>query len=127
MDEQDRLRQFYLRILLGLGIVWGCLLFITAPFIFRGANDTTFQVMVVVLNAFTIMPACIPYFWHRRMACVWLTVNALGIAFVTATLTSHLQSMNVSTAIGLLVPVLIAAALDIMEVKRWPEALKTST
>ncbi len=125
MDEKDRLRQLYLRTLLGLGITWGCALFIAAPFIFRGKDDTTFEVCMAVFNSVTIMPACILAFWHRRMACIWLTVNAIGIVFAWALSINRIRSITVSIAIGLAVPVLIAATIDWMELRSWPKALQS--
>jgi len=119
MNEKDRLRQFYQRVLLTVGIIWGTLPFVTTPFIFRGTNDTTFDVIAAVCNSLTVMPACVLALWYRRLACVWLTAN--GVAITAAILQSHVH--EVAALFGAAVPVLIAACLDMMEIRIWPGAL----
>ena len=125
MDEQSRLRQFYLRVLLAIGIFWGTALLIVVPFVFRGENDSTFDVLVAVSNGLTILPACILAFWHRRVACIWLTINGAMIAIAATSFAQRTHAhYDVGTIISFLVPVLIAVCLDVIEMKHWPGALE---
>ena len=123
MDEQSRLRQFWLRVLLAFGIFWGTIPLISVLFIFRGKNDSAFDVLAAVSNSLTIFPASILAFWHRRTACIWLTINGamLVTAFVSFTWRTH--DFAFATLVGVGAPVLIAGFLDYMEVRRWPDAL----
>jgi hypothetical protein len=124
MDERARARQFWLRTLLVIGILWGFLPFITVPFITRGANDTHFDIFASVLNSLTIMPACALAFWHRRIASVWLSLNAVVLAAALATFirrTRKFDSMMIAEVVG---PILFALFLDFIEARRWPPAVE---
>jgi hypothetical protein len=123
MDERSRLRQFWLRVLLVLGILWGTVPLITVPFVFRGANDSTFDVLAAVCNGLTILPACILAFWHRRMACIWLTVNGAMLALAVALSARRIHECDLGVIVGIAVPVFIAICLDFMEAQHWPGAL----
>jgi hypothetical protein len=123
MDERSRLRQFWLRVLLALGLLWGTVPLITVPFVFRGANDSTFDVLVAVFNCLTILPACILAFWHRRMACIWLTFNGAMLATAVALSVRRIHQYDLRAIVGIFVPVLIAICLDFTEAKHWPGAL----
>jgi hypothetical protein len=123
LSLQMRLRQFWLRILLAFGIFWGTMPLITVPFIFRGINDSTFDVLAAVCNSLTILPACVLAFWHRRVACIWLSVNGAIIVIALATSVRPFRDHAFGTLVGLAVPVLIAMCLDFMEMRRWPDAL----
>ena len=123
MDEQNRLRQFWLRVLLAFGIFWGTIPLISVLFIFRGKNDSAFDVLAAVSNSLTIFPASVLAFWHRRTACIWLTINGamLVTAFVSFVWRTHEYAFG--AFVGVSAPVLIAGFLDYMEVRRWPDAL----
>ena len=54
MDERSRLRQFWLRVLLAFGIFWGTIPLISVLFIFRGKNDSAFDVLAAVSNSLTV-------------------------------------------------------------------------
>ncbi|MEA2541318.1 MAG: hypothetical protein QOH35_2684 [Acidobacteriaceae bacterium] len=123
MDERSRLRQFWLRVLLSLGILWGTVPLITVPFVFRGANDSTFDVLAALCNGLTILPACILAFWHRRMACIWLTVNGAMLAIAVASSARRIHEYDLGAIIGIVVPVLIAICLGFLEARHWPGAL----
>jgi hypothetical protein len=123
MDEKARLRQFWLRFLLALGILWGTVPLITVPFVFRGANDSLFDVLTAVCTSLMILPACVLAFWHRRMACIWLTANGLMIVTAAASSARRIQEYDLGAIVGLVVPILIAICLDFMEVQHWPGAL----
>ena len=121
--EESRLQQFWLRCLLAVGIIWGVIPLIALPFISRGAKDSTLDVWAVVVNSLTIFPASVLAFWHRRPACIWLTVNgALVVTSVTFyVLRTH--QYRVGSIIGAGVSALLAVLLDTTEVRRWPGAL----
>ena len=123
MDQRSRLRQFWLRFLLALGILWVTIPLITVPFVFRGANDSTFDVLTAVCNGLTILPACVLAFWHRRMASIWLTVNGAMIMIAVLSSARPIRAYDPGEIIGILVPVLIAICLDFIEARRWPGAL----
>lgn len=62
-------------------------------------------------------------FWHRRTACVWLTINA---GLVVTSMTSYVlrtHQYRVGSIIGAMVSALLAVLLDMAEVRRWPGAL----
>ena len=69
------------------------------------------------------MPACILAFWHRRIACVWLTFNALGVFLLANAYFREKHNLKPSAVIGFAVPLLLAAFLDFMEFAKWPAAL----
>ena len=123
-DDDARTRQFWLRILLIVGILWGFLPFVTAPFITKGAQDTTYDIAASILNSLTILPACTLAFWHRRIACIWLSVNAVVLAGALAGFiqrTHRLDSMMIAEVAG---PVVFALCLDFVEARRWPAAVE---
>jgi hypothetical protein len=122
MDEQF-LRQLWLRLVLVLGILWGTIPLITVPFIFRGTNDSAFDVLAAVSNGPTILPACILAFWHRRLACIWLTINGALVVTAFISYARRAQQYHLGTIIGVAVSVLIAIGLDFMEMRLWPGAL----
>jgi hypothetical protein len=123
MTEESRLQQFWLRCLLAVGIIWGIIPLITLLFITRGHADSTLDVWAAVLNGLTIFPASMLAFWHRRPACVWLTVNA-GLIFTSMTLfVFRTHEYRVGSIIGAGVSVLLAVLLDVAEARRWPGAL----
>lgn len=122
-DDKARTRQYWLRTLLVIGILWGFLPFIMAPFISRGAHDSTYDIVASILNSLTILPACALAFWHRRIACVWLSVNAVVLAGALADFilrTRKLDSTMIAEVVG---PVLFAVCLDYVEAMRWPAAV----
>jgi hypothetical protein len=123
MDEKSRLRQFWLRFLLAFGILWGTIPLITVPFVFQGTNDSTFDVLAAVCNGLTILPACILAFWHRRVACIWLTLNGAMLVSVLTSFARRTHEHILQAVIGVAVPVLIAICLDFMEMRHWPGAL----
>ncbi len=65
--ERLVLRQFWLRVLLALGILWGTGIFIMVPLVFRGADDTSFDVFASVFNGLTILRRAR---WHSGIAAL---------------------------------------------------------
>jgi len=126
-DENFERRQFLLRTLLVIGLLWGFLPFITVPFITRGANDTYFDVCASVVNSLTILPASALAFWHRRIACVWLSVNGamLAVALVNFLLRTHQYHAGMIAQVA--GPIALALCLDIMEARGWPPAVNRRT
>lgn len=123
IDEKAQGRQFWLRVFLVMGILWGFLPFVMAPFITKGPNDTYFDIVASVLNSVTILPACALAFWHRRIACLWLSVNAvvIGTALVSYIgRTGKHDSMMIFEVCG---PIVIALLVDVLELLRWPPAV----
>ncbi|HEX8711051.1 MAG TPA: hypothetical protein VF730_04195 [Terracidiphilus sp.] len=123
-DERKQTRQFWLRVLLIVGILWGFLPFVMTPFITRAANDTFFDIFASVLNSLTILPACALAFWHRRVACVWLTVNAVVLAIALAGFIQRTRKFDTMMIVEVVGPVLFAILLDILEILRWPPAIE---
>ena len=124
MDEQSRLRQFWLRLLLAFGIFWGLVPLITVLFITRGVNDSVLDVLAPIINNLTILPASILAFWHRRLACIWLSANAALLLPVAISVMVRNHQHHFGTIVSVTVPVLIAFCLDFMEISRWPAALE---
>lgn len=123
-DQRAQTRQFWLRTLLVIGILWGFLPFVMTPFITKGVYDTYFDIFASVLNSLTILPACALAFWHRRVACVWMSLNAVVLAVALGTFlqrTHRFDSMMIAEVVG---PVLLALCLDLVEARRWPAALE---
>jgi hypothetical protein len=120
MRDQLHLQQFYLRILLAFGIFWGLVPLMTVFFIVRGLNDSGFDVAVVVSNSLTILPASILAFWHRRIACVWLSLNG---AMVAIDYMPRFHTFTVGPMIGILFSMLFPLCLDYLEFRHWPNAL----
>ena len=124
MDENARSRQFTQRTILAIGILWGFMPLVLTPFITRGANDTSFDLFASVFNSLTLLPACTLAFWRRRIACVWLSVNAVLIACALATFilrTGQYQVWMIAQVAG---SVGMALWLDAVEALRWPAPLE---
>lgn len=123
MDEKSASRQFWLRTLLVIGMLWGFVPFVLAPFITKGATDTYFDIFVSVLNSLTVMPACVLAFWHRRIASIWLTVNGALLAVALAGYILRTRQTHLGMILGVAGPIAIALCLDVLEALRWPPAL----
>ena len=127
MNEKQQEKQFWLRVLLTVGMLWGFLPFIMVPYITKGQGFTDFDIMASVLNSLTVLPASALAFWHRRIACVWLSVNAVVLPVALATYierTGRSDGLMIAEVAG---PVLIALCLDVIEALRWPAAKETRT
>jgi hypothetical protein len=123
MDEKSRLRQYWLRVLLAIGLLWGTMPPITIALVILGWEGPRFVLFAMVFNAFTVLPACTLAFWRRRAACIWLSID--GVLAVTALWASigHPQMLDMPEIAALAGPPIIAGILDFMEIKRWPGAL----
>jgi hypothetical protein len=125
MDEKSQSRQYWLRVLLALGLLWGTWLpvqlfeFVVTP----GSFGSFFVALAAGINSLTIAPACFVAFWHRRAACVWLACNAIVVAssaIESIHQTHHYSGGMIFNTAG---PVLLAICLITMELERWPGAL----
>ncbi|HVN93202.1 MAG TPA: hypothetical protein VMT38_05885 [Terracidiphilus sp.] len=125
MNEQPQMRQFYLRVILSIGLLWGTALLVQLLMfaVTAGANESFLDSVAVVSNCLTVGPACLLAFWHRRAASVWLALN--GILLLTASTRSmwRLHQYDLSIIIGTLIPILLAFCLVVIDLRRWPGAL----
>lgn len=126
MNDRGRVRQFWLRLHLSVGMLWGFLPFISLPF-FWDAAGTGINRVLPGFDCLTVFPACVAGFWHRRVAAVLLGLNGLGLLWVLQSALRTVQPMSVISATVTLVPVYLAAALGWMEWKRWPPAIGDRT
>jgi hypothetical protein len=123
IDEKPRMRQFWLRALLVVGLLWGGMPFLTWPLAFFGVVPAPFGLLSAFSNGITVAPACALAFWHRRAACIWLTLNAV-VCVMAITQSKHQTGDRYFVAmISLAGSVLIALCLDFVEIRRWPAAL----
>lgn len=122
MDTKSADRQFWLRFLLVVGLLCGTMPLITFPVVLRGWTGSGFGFFAIAFSALTVLPACALAFWHRRIACVWLTVNAV-VVFVAA-VQRLVPAFDLGTILDIVSPVVIAGALDYTEFAHWPGALE---
>ena len=123
-DEKARLRQYWLRVLLAIGLLWGTMPLITIGLVVASWKGPFLVLLAMVFNAFTVLPACALAFWHRRMACVWLSVNAVLAAIALAIAIQHPDLLNLPEIAALAGPIVIAGCLNFMEIKGWTGALE---
>ncbi len=125
MNQQSRLRQFYVRTVLAVGLLWGAfllvqlLVFALTP----GSKASPLDTLAVVVNCLSVFPACIVAFWHRRAACVWLILNGLFIAATTVRFTLHSHQYDWGMILGVLLSIALAITLLVIELRGWPGAL----
>jgi len=122
-EEKCEARQFWLRTLLAIGILWGFLPFVMAPFITRGPSDTYFDVSVSVINSLTMLPASVLAFWRRRAACVWLSVNGVLLGAGLAEYLMRMHQFHAGMILQVAGPIVYAILLDVFELQGWPPAL----
>ncbi len=125
MDEKSQSRQYWLRVMLALGILWGgwlpIQLFESA--LTPGSLGPPLNILAAIVNSITLAPACILAFWHRRAASVWLSLNGILMA---ATMTRSILRNHRYDPVSIVcdaIPVLLAIFLAVMELRRWPGAL----
>jgi hypothetical protein len=124
LDEKSRLRQFWLRVLLTVGMLWGTMPLITVGFAVISANRLSFGLVALIFNAATVLPASALAFWHRRTACIWLSFNGALAAIALVSYARRTSELNPWQAGGLAGSLVIALCLDWMEMRRWPSALE---
>jgi hypothetical protein len=122
-SEKSNMRQFWLRVLLAVGILWGGMPLLTLPLLFIGSMVPALNLFVVVFNGLTVAPACVLAFWRRRLACVWLSGNAVVIIVSIALVFARGHGVGLGSIAGFIGSVILAVVLDFMEIMRWPKAL----
>jgi hypothetical protein len=122
MDMKSADRQFWLRFLLVVGMLFGTMPLITLPIVLRGWVGSEFGFFTTAFGAFTVLPACALAFWRRRAACIWLSIN--GVLVFTAAMQRLVPAFDLGTILNIVSPIAIAGALDYTEIARWPGALE---
>lgn len=122
MDDRVSLQRFWLRVLLFGGLMWGLIPLISLPFVVRGSQDSVLVVCSVVLNSLTITPASALAFWHRRVACIWLTANSALVMIAMSSYVLRVEDYRVGAIVGAGVSVLYALTLDAIEIRNWATA-----
>jgi hypothetical protein len=123
MDEKTLLRRFNLRCLLVAGMLLGGLPFITAPLVLRGIIAGYPSLYAAVFNGLTVLPASALAFWHRRTACIWLSVNAAILVVSWVGLAHTGRQFDVVGLLGVCGSIGLAICLDFVELRGWPKAL----
>ncbi len=123
IEEKARLQQYWLRVVLTIGMLWGTMPPITIGFVILNWKGPSLVLAALVFNAFTVLPASVLAFWHRRTACVWLSMNAVLAVAALAVAAGRPQLLDVPEIAALAGPVILACALDFMQIKGWPGAL----
>jgi thiamine transporter ThiT len=126
IDEKSRMPRFWLRTLLAIGMLWGFLPFVMAPFITKGPSDTIFDIFASIFNSLTVLPACIFALWHRRIACIWLSIDSVLLLIAVTTFIRRTGKFELAMILEVAVPIAIALCLDFMEARRWPGAVDAS-
>jgi len=124
MNERARLQRFWLRVLLFGGLIWGVHELISVVFLSQGSEDSTFDIWAVAENGVTILAATALAFWHRRIACIWLTANSVIVGTALSSYAFRTHEFRLADIVAALLPVLYAIALDVIEIRRWPGALE---
>ncbi len=130
MTEKSRLQQFYLRVLLVIGLLWGgallvqLILFVMTYMIVTGNKGTPLFMFSFLVNCVTVGPACALAFWRRRLACVWIVLDAI-LAIASMLLAAPREpSYGPALVVSPSVPIVLAVAFVFIELRRWPGALE---
>ena len=130
MNRKAESQQFNLRVLLVVGLLWGgallvqLLLFFMTYGVVTGNKGTPVYMFAFLFNCITVGPACALAFWRRRLACVWMVLDAiLAIASVLLA-TPREPTYGPAIVVSPLVPTLLAVAFIFIELRRWPGALE---
>jgi hypothetical protein len=123
MDEKALLRRFNLRCLLVAGMLIGGMPFIMTPVVLRGMSEAYPNLYAAIFNGLTVLPASALAFWHRRIACIWLSLNAIILVVAWAGMTHTGREFHIGGLLGMCGSIGLALCLDYMELRRWPGAL----
>ena len=123
--RQSLSRQFNLRVLLVIGLLWGgALLVQLLVYLMTGASPSpSLASRAFVVNCLTVGPACLLAFWFRRTACAWMLLDAILAAFAALHATPGAPTYGPIVVVSPIVPILLAVALIFIELRRWPAAL----
>ncbi len=124
MDAKSESRQFLQRCILAVGVLWGFMPFVLVPFITRGPSDTYFDLFASVLNSLTLLPACVLAYWQRRIACIWLSINAVIIASALVMFLARTGNFELWMLVQVAGSVGFAIWLDVVEARHWPAPLE---
>jgi hypothetical protein len=125
MNEQARSQQFNLRVLLGIGLLWGAALLVQLLLYLMtgGSQPPSLASRAFVVNCLTVGPACLLAFWFRRIACAWIALDAILAAAAALHAAPGAPTYGPILIVSPIVPILLAAALIFIELRRWPPAL----
>ncbi len=98
--------------------------FIMAPLILKGMSEGFPNLFAAVFNGLSVLPASALAFWHRRMACIWLSINAAILAIGWIGLAHTGRQFDVGALLGPCGSIGLALCLDFIELRRWPGALR---
>ncbi|MGD0911387.1 MAG: hypothetical protein ABR928_05795 [Terracidiphilus sp.] len=124
MDEKAQLRRFNLRCLLVAGMLLGGLPFIEAPLALHGIVAAYPTLFAAIFNGLSVLPASAYAFWRRRIACIWLSINAAVQIVCWAGLGHTGRQFDPVGIAGICGSIALALCLDFMEFRRWPAALR---
>jgi hypothetical protein len=122
MDMKSVDRQFWLRFMLVIGMLCGTMPLIALPLTLHGWNGSVGGLFATAFSALTVLPACALAFWHRRIACIWLTIS--GFLVTAMAVTRQFPGLDVGAIFNLASAVVMACTLDYTEIARWPGALE---
>lgn len=123
--KQSLNQQFNLRVLLVIGLLWGgALLVQLLVYLMTGAGQPpSLASRAFVVNCLTVGPACLLAFWFRRAACLWIALDAILAAAAALHAAPGAPTYGPILIVSPIVPILLAAALIFIELRRWPPAL----
>ena len=130
MNRKEESQQFNLRVLLVIGLLWGgalliqLLLFLMTYGIVTGNKGTPMYMLAFLINCITVGPACALAFWRRRLACVWMVLDAILAVASVLMATPHEPSYGPAIVVSPIVPIVLAIAFVFIELRRWPSALE---
>jgi hypothetical protein len=124
-NKQSLNQQFNLRVLLVIGLLWGgALLVQLLVYLMTGASQPpSLASRAFVVNCLTVGPACLLAFWFRRTACAWMLLDAILAATAALHAAPGAPTYGPVLIVTPIVPILLAAALVFIELRRWPAAL----
>lgn len=130
LSEQARKKQalnqqFNLRVLLVIGLLWGGALLVQLLLYLMtgGSPSPSLASRAFVVNCLTVGPACLLAFWFRRAACLWIALDAILAAAAALHAAPGAPTYGPILIVSPIVPILLAAALIFIELRRWPPAL----
>jgi hypothetical protein len=124
MDQKALIKRFNLRCLLLAGMLLGGMPFIMTPLVLKGMTAGFPNHFAAVFNGLTVLPASALAFWHRRIACIWLSINAAILIVGGIGLAHAAWQFDLAALLGPSCSIVLAFTLDLIELRRWPNALR---
>ncbi len=125
MDQKALIRRFNLRCLLVAGMLLGGMPFIMTPLVLHGMSEGFPTLFAAVFNGLSVLPASALAFWHRRVACIWLSINAVILVVGLLGFAHAGGQFDLGALLGPCGSIGLALCLDFMELRRWPGALRS--